>query len=536
MDSSSPHLATLGHWAAAQRYANLPTDVVEAARHQLASIVAAAHAGARIGDAEPVLRSTEAFGGGGNATVLGTGARSTPADAAFANAACSMAHDFDDVVWMGHTGHSTVLASLAVAEDRGADGRRLLEAIVVGTEVAGRVSASSLLGPLNGQMWTFIHLVGAAAATARLLDLDGEQTTHALAIALSQPNFALQPAFLGPSSKLLSAATPTRTGMEAAYLARAGVRGAPEILEDPKGFWARFSYLPLPAMLEGLGDVWVMRTLQVKTYPGCHYFQTACSALEEIVQRTGPLSPEAVSSIRAETTKVGLEATRFAGEYAAPDAPLTAVKVNFDLGTTLAVMLHAGRLGADELVPEWLADNAPAIEAWRGRIGVRHDPALTAHTLKATTRMASGRAAMKGVGPRQVLRLSRRYRQEYRSTLFPSGDLGGWLRWLLTGGDEAPGTDDHVLVFPNRVTIRFTDGGEESLRHDLPAGAFGAPGAAERVRQKLQTELTAVMGAEEGERVTAWILTLDEAPVRDVARRLAARPAPDGATTTARNA
>ena len=31
-------------------------------------------------------------------------------------------------------------------------------------QIGGRLGASSLLGPLNGQMWTFIHLACAAAA------------------------------------------------------------------------------------------------------------------------------------------------------------------------------------------------------------------------------------------------------------------------------------------------------------------------------------------------------------------------------------
>ncbi|MFW6051863.1 MAG: MmgE/PrpD family protein [Myxococcota bacterium] len=533
MSASLPHLSTLGHWAAEQRHATLPADVLEAARHQLASAVAAAHAGTRTGDADPVLRSTEAFGGPGPATVVGNGLRRMPADAAFANAACSMAHDFDDVVWMGHTGHSSVFAALAVAEAEGADGRRLLEAITVATELAGRIGASSLLGPLNGQMWTFLHLVGAAAATARLLDLDGDRTAHALAIALAQPNFALQPAFLGPSSKLLSAATPTRTGMEAAYLAREGMVGFPGILEDPKGFWARFSYLPLPDMLEGLGDFWTMRTLQVKTYPGCHYFQTACSALEALLEHTGPLAPEDVTAVRAETTKVGLEATRFIGEYAAPDAPLTAVKVNFDLATTLAVLLHAGRLGADEVAPEWLAENASRIASWRERITVRHDPALTARTLEAVRRTRPGRAAIEAIGPRELVRLSRRYRAEYRSQLFPSGDLGGWVRWLLSKNGEPPPEGDHVLLFPNRVTLVLADGSEKTVRHDLPAGAFGAPGAEQRVRRKLLTELGATMGARAAERAADAVFSLDDMPVRALARTLTSDPGGGRSATAA---
>lgn len=99
----------------------------------------------------------------GRPTVIATGERYGPADAAFANAAWSMAQDYDDIVWMGHTCHSAVFASLAVAEHEGAGAKELLLALLVANELGGRLGASCLLGPLDGQMWTFIHLVSAAA-------------------------------------------------------------------------------------------------------------------------------------------------------------------------------------------------------------------------------------------------------------------------------------------------------------------------------------------------------------------------------------
>ena len=154
-----------------------------------------------------VLDGARQFAPPGRATVLATGERSGPADAALANAVCSMAHDFDDIVWMGHTCHSAVFASLAVAEHEGRSSAELLIAVIAANEVAGRLGASSFLGPLNGQMWTFIHLLGAAAATAKLLGLDELRTAHAMAIALAQPPFPLQAGFFSSTSKLLAAAT-----------------------------------------------------------------------------------------------------------------------------------------------------------------------------------------------------------------------------------------------------------------------------------------------------------------------------------------
>ena len=116
-------------------------------------------------------------------------------------------------------------------------------------------------------MWTFIHLIGAAAATAKLLGLDEVRTTHALAISLAQPCFALQPAFMGSSAKLLAAATPAATGIQAAYFAREGLTGYPGVLEDERGFWRRFAFLPLPFMLESLGTFWAIETLTMQDLP-----------------------------------------------------------------------------------------------------------------------------------------------------------------------------------------------------------------------------------------------------------------------------
>jgi 2-methylcitrate dehydratase PrpD len=440
-----------------------------------------------------------AFAGAGRATVLADGSRRAPADAALANCAFAMAHDFDDIVWMGHTCHSAVFAPLAVAEHEGAATRALVTAVVVANEIAGRIGASSFLGPLNGQMWTFIHLAGAAAATANLLGLDGERTAHALAIALAQPNFALQPGFMRPTSKLLAAATPTAAGIQAAYFARAGMTGALDLLEDPRGFWRRFSFLPLPGMLDGLGEFWATQTLTIKTFPGCHYFQTAGSAVEALRARGVPLDEARVRAVRVDTTKLGAEVTRFAGDYAAPSEaePIAPVNVNFDLGTTVAILLHAGRLTAAELDGEWLAANSAALHRWRTRVRVAHDPALTASVVASARAVGAGRAALAALTPSSLVELMRRYRDEYRSTLLSPDELVGWVR--LAGrrllGAPAPAAtrvDGAVgLAFPNRVTVELADGRRESEQVDLPVGSFAAPSVESALERKVLDALGA---------------------------------------------
>jgi hypothetical protein len=407
-----------------------------------------------------------------------------------------MAQDFDDIVWMGHTCHSAVFASLAVAEHEGRDARAMVTAVVAGNEIGGRLGASSFAGPLNGQMWTFVHLVSAAAATASLLGLDAERTAHALAIALAQPTFALQPGFLLPGSKLLAASTPTATGIQAAYFARAGLTGHPRILEDPRGFWSRFSYLPLREMLGDLGSFWVTETLAIKTYPGCHYFQTALTAIDRIRARRGSLGPDDVRAMRISTTKLACEATRFASEYVR-GAGLTPVSVAFDLALSAAVLVHAGRISSEEIDAGWLARHETELRALAARIDVRHEPALTARVVASVGAIRAGRRVLRSVGPRDLWRLVRRYREDYRSSLTSPRDalaFGRALAWEIKK-PRAKITGSAVpLAFPSRVEIDLRDGGTEREEVDVPVASFSSPGCEAELAREVLRECAPALG------------------------------------------
>ena len=521
--TSTPHLARLGAWVAGLAIADVPPHVLAAARYQILDMIAAAHAAARSEEARSIAAGLARAARPRPPPRHPPPAQGGPPPPALANAAYSMAQDFDDVVWMGHTCHSAVFASLAVAEHEGAGAHALLAAVVAANEIGGRIGASSLLGPLNGQMWTFIHLAGAAAATSKLLGLDAERTTHALAIALGHPNFALQPAFLAPTSKLLAAATPTAAGIQAAYFARAGMTGDARVLEDRRGFWRRFSFLPLPFMLEGLGSFWTLATLTLKTYPGCHYFQTACTAIEAIARRRGRLEPARVRSVLVETTKLGAEASRFAGEYGASEG-IAPVNVAFDLRLTAAVLLHAGRLGPDEVAPAWLAESTPAILDLAGRIEVRHDPALTLRVLRCMRRVAAGRAALAVLRPLDLARLSRRYADEYGSRLFTAAEIAGWAKALAGAAThhERPAAAGAAwgvpLEFPNRVTVELDDGTREIEQVDLPAGYVALPGIEAELEKKLVAAVGPVLGEEKARATLRAGLELGGAGIEELVR------------------
>src|SRR3954453_22656616 len=176
---------------------------------------------------------------------------------------------------MGHTGHSAVWASQA--ED--ATGDDALRAQIAANEVSGRLGAALFLGPHNGQFWSTIHCPGAALAAGMLRGLDAEHLANAMAISLYQPPYGLWPGFMGPDTKLLTAAEPVAQGIRAAALAAEGFTGPLDVLESPRGLLAHLAFAPRPSMLGALGQVWLTDTLVFKPYPGCAYLQAAVEAV-----------------------------------------------------------------------------------------------------------------------------------------------------------------------------------------------------------------------------------------------------------------
>jgi 2-methylcitrate dehydratase PrpD len=358
------------------------------------------------------------------------------------------------------------------------DDDRSLAAQVAGNEVAGRLGAALLLGPHNGQFWSSIHCASGAVAAGVALELPAERLAHALAIALYQPNYGLWPGFMGPQSKLLTAAEPAVAGARAAMLAAEGVTGALDVVEHPRGLLRNFSYVPRPAMLRALGEVWLTDTLAYKPYPGCAYLQAAVAgALEAGV---------AADEIEAIDVDAGLLTTGM--EELGAAAGLTPVGVTFSVARSVAVALIAGRLTHAELEPAWLAEHAGAIEPLAARVQVRHDWEQTLRTLEGPVQGGASVADVPvGAWPRVLRRM-----RELDGGGIGGGELvellrdrrlrarfGRLLRRPERTGLGALDTEKLRMPFPARLRIR-TRSGERIAIDGAERGAAGHPLAEQR--------------------------------------------------------
>ncbi len=518
----------LGTWIASVRAEQIPERVLALARDQLLSVAAAVHAGVDTDESRAVAKAVQRRASPGPVTVLPTGERLALADALTINSARSMALDYDDYLYMGHTGHSAVLASLAVCELEGRTPADLLVAQVVANEIAGRVGASCVLGPQNGQAWSFIHAAGAAAATAWLLGLDAARCAHALAIALYQPTFTLWPGFMGPGSKVLTAAGPTWIGVQAAYLAAEGLTGARQIFEHRrKGFWRFFSFVPLAHMMTGLGQAWVTETLAFKRYPGCAYIDTTMDALFEVLgeyrSRAGAaLTAGEIERIEVEASLLTIEMDNLSGEHLSA-VGLSPVFVNFSIPASVAIGVLAGRLTSAELDHAFLERHGAEISALAGRVSLRHDWAATLVVSQAFDGCFGASSITAVLGLRDYLKVARGYARELggarphslgvsrlliehwralRATVLRTRGRARLARRARTVPDlGAVDFSAFRMAFPSRLTLTTGSGARYQARCEVPLGAPGDPGRSAAVREKVATEVGARRGGEAATRL-----------------------------------
>jgi 2-methylcitrate dehydratase PrpD len=177
------------------------------------------------------------------ASVLGRGERVDMASAALVNGIASHTFDFDDthLKTIIHPAGPVASAALALAEHRGASGRALLDALVLGIDVACRVG-NAVYPDHYDRGWHITGstgMLGAAAACARLLALDEQHTAMALGIAASQP-VGLREQF-GTMTKPFHPGAAARAGLMAALMARHGYTASPRALEAPRGLMQTYS-------------------------------------------------------------------------------------------------------------------------------------------------------------------------------------------------------------------------------------------------------------------------------------------------------
>jgi 2-methylcitrate dehydratase PrpD len=390
---SGSHIAArIAEWVSAAKYEDLPRRVVEEAKSQILSMIAAVHAGHFSDVGRIASRTVRDWAGGKEATLIPSGERTSVHYAIFGNAALSMALDYDDYLFAGHTGHSAVLTTLALGEKLGVRGRDFVLAQVLANEIEGRLGASVLLGPLNDQMCSFLHLIGSAVIAAKLMNLDATQTENAIAIAFLQPNYTLRPAVFGSEAKAILAAQTAPVGVQAAELAANGMRGAGDVIEGEHGFLHAFTPQPLLGAFEGFGSVWLTDTLSYKVYPGCAYIHAAIDCVLALT-REHHIDAGAVRAINVAASPTTARMEALVAPYVNGPASL-ATSLNFSLAYNVAAALIDRELTARQLLRDRIKD--PIVWTLAAKVHLKPDEEMGRRSREHTLLRPSGTAAGDG--------------------------------------------------------------------------------------------------------------------------------------------
>ena len=337
---------------------DLPSEVVALGKKSILDGIGLALSGAVAKSGEFVRQHLADLNlGEGPATVIGSPRKVAPRFAAFANGVGIHADDYDDTQLavakdrvyglLTHPTAPALPAALAMGEATGADGKAVMLAYHLGVEVECKISEA--INPRHYQ--TGFHSTAtcgtfaAAAASARLMRLDVEQTLRALAIAGSQ-SAGLRENF-GTMTKPFHAGRSSESGVAAAQFAKYGWTATDKILEAPRGFFrAAGGGYDEGAILGKLGAPWTFAEpgISIKPHPSGSL--------------THPGMTEMRRLIRAHGIKAGdVERVRVGTNHNMPNAlihhrPTNELQAKFSMEFCIAILLLEGRAGLAEFTDE----------------------------------------------------------------------------------------------------------------------------------------------------------------------------------------
>lgn len=320
------------------------------------------------GSRQPWSRAVAAHaletGADGRSTLIGTGAARAPAMAALANGASAHAFELDDVheEAISHPGAVVVPAALALAEELGASGDDLLEAIVVGYEAMGR--AGIAVGPVSHMLRGFhptsmSGVFGSAAAAGRLLGFNGARLNDAFGIAASLASGTVEFAASGGMAKRLHAGRAAEGGLLAALLACRGFEGAADGLAGRYGFCRVFTDAPRVELLTAdLGSRWMIDEITTKPYAACSDIHPLIQAAIEL-REMHAIDPARVGWIEAEgPTKAAVQNSM--------DGTTSVMAAQYSAQFNIAAALLADPRDPATYAPERIAD--PRLAEMQARV------------------------------------------------------------------------------------------------------------------------------------------------------------------------
>ena len=331
-----------------------------------------------------MLDFLRAEGCAAQATVIGSGFRTSPQNAALANGFLGHLEDYDDT-------HTTVIhpsapilpAALALSEQRTVSGKELLAAFALGVDVACRIGlviySHFREGAAHWHITNTCGVLGAAAAAGRLLKLTEQQMVYAFAIAGTQASGVRE--VFGSMCKPFHAGKAAQNGTVAALLAQRGFTGTDGIFEGERGLVGVMATgHDINEATKDLGTRWELRQNGLKPY-ACgqanHGFLDAVLAL----RKKPGVSPQTIKHMQGSVQE-------FAPALVRRRHPRSGLESKFCYYHSMAAAMIDGQALAAQFTDARAID--PAVEALRNRIDFSEDPSLPRRAAVVTLELNDG--------------------------------------------------------------------------------------------------------------------------------------------------
>jgi 2-methylcitrate dehydratase PrpD len=354
---------------------DIPNQAVDIAHEHVLDCIGVTMAGSADSTGRIITHFVKEMGGEPKASVFCGGFKTSAPQAALANGTMAHALDYDDDYsdfTVLHPSAVVLPATLAMGEVSGASGEDLLEAYILGIEIAIVVGSILNMEDVN-KGWhatSTLGTLGAAAASAKILKLDTEKIRIAMGIAASS-SCGLRQNF-GTMTKPFHAGRAAASGVMAAMLADRNFTADKGILESPFGFLNLFSnegtWESQIPMVKQLGDPFKMFS------PGVYIKQCPCcagtlSSIDAILHLTDKyqIDPETVESVQClvHPLNVGMLSN---------SKPKTSLQGKFSMAFCLAIALLEKRVGLEQFTDEKVLD--PKTQELMKRIEMDVNPAM----------------------------------------------------------------------------------------------------------------------------------------------------------------
>jgi len=295
------------------RWEDLPESSVYNVKSLILDSIGCALAGLSVAQGKMAVTLAKQLGGPPESSIIGTDARVSCSNAAFANGELIRALDFDAMPPGGHTPPYILPPALAVAESRGSSCKDFLLSTMLGFETAARVARglqgggfsfsstnvnSFKVGERGGAAYANF---GAAAGVGKIIGLDRNKMTNALGLAghLCQvlTNTKWTYSARRHMAKYGVAGWQNTGGVMAALLAEMGYMGDTTVF-DEYGFadFCGYGGWKPERVTEGLGKTWFCNNARYKPYPTCGMVHTALDCFYSIINQNN-LSPDDIESV-----------------------------------------------------------------------------------------------------------------------------------------------------------------------------------------------------------------------------------------------